>query len=62
LDGGQSYLIYYISVLPIPNDDKLNPIVYKVKGIPDSLDESEFDAAMDEEDKRMLSEMTTIYN
>ena len=34
LEGDINYLIYYISVLKIPFEDKLNPIVYKVTGKP----------------------------
>jgi len=30
--------------MPIPNDDKLNPVVYKVKGTPDGVKVVEFDA------------------
>ena len=34
MQGGVDYLIYYISVLPIPNQDVLNPIVFLVSGTP----------------------------
>ena len=52
-------MIYYISVLPIPNDDKLNPIVYKVKGTPDGVEVVEFDSTADGS-RRQLEEEVKI--
>lgn len=52
-----------MSVLPIPGDDKLNPIVYKVSGTPDTVKMVEYDAEMDGSDRRKLSSnMTTRYD